>query len=521
MQPSSSSSSAGAATSGNLSHATSTSSSSAAASSTKNNNMSAKRDYSTVALPRAEMKPCLESYFNDEPKSTAAPLSMKERIPNRQMNGNPPLEGLAVSLQDHVMASRKFKEENEERQRRSELAAAHFQASNMTTSTTSTTVPPITQHHDSTSPIKVEIGVKRTSPLAHHPRPAKIPHYSSHEHLISVNSNTNSSSCSSSANNGRRSNSSIEPPLMSPEINSLMADDRPLQLSSRPRTTDDDDVIPDDETHWQDRVSSGFDRLVAFASTELDKTRRSIDTDTAPSISCNTSPDSGITHSSNSEARTFLSTSSSSSQLDIGAHTDPMSDSSTKSSHDVVAASKTSLVDDAIESPPLSDIGLPRTPSPSAVTPPLGSLLFPQPPQQQIAATAMATEPSVSLEINSAGTSSSSSTAQPGLKIPLKYQRKSKTSSEKHYKKKFCERNWGFEDETLYGSGDAAASELNGDLSNASGSSIGNHRKDEVSAMHHKASKFRPKGKDWDWSSEKGKGGNVTTSSSSSTVVGI
>lgn len=263
--------------------------------------------------------------------------------------------------------------------------------------------------------------------------------------------------------------------------------------------------------------------MVAFASTELDKTRRSIDTDTAPSISCNTSPDSGITHSSNSEARTFLSTSSSSSQLDIGAHTDPMSDSSTKSSHDVVAVNKTSLVDDAIESPPLSDIGLPRTPSPSAVTPPLGSLLFPQPPQQ-VAATTKATEPNVSLEINSSATSSSSaSTAQPGLKIPLKYQRKSKTSSEKHYKKKFCERNWGFEDETLYGSGDAPSNELNGDLSNASSSSISNnHRKDEVSAMHHKASKFRPKGKDWDWSSEsKSKGGNVTTSSSSSTVVGI
>lgn len=65
----------------------------------------------------------------------------------------------------------------------------------------------------------------------------------------------------------------------------------------------------DDETHWQDRVSSGFDRLVAFASIELTKSRRSIE-DGAPS----TSPDSGINHSS--DGRTFLSSSSSSSQID-------------------------------------------------------------------------------------------------------------------------------------------------------------------------------------------------------------
>lgn len=41
---------------------------------------------------------------------------------------------------------------------------------------------------------------------------------------------------------------------------------------------------------WQDKISSGFDRLVAFASTELDKRRRS----TEGGMSCNASPDSGI-----------------------------------------------------------------------------------------------------------------------------------------------------------------------------------------------------------------------------------
>lgn len=47
-----------------------------------------------------------------------------------------------------------------------------------------------------------------------------------------------------------------------------------------------------EESKWQDRISSGFDRLVAFASTELDKRRRS----TEGNDSCNTSPDSGIGH---------------------------------------------------------------------------------------------------------------------------------------------------------------------------------------------------------------------------------
>jgi len=46
------------------------------------------------------------------------------------------------------------------------------------------------------------------------------------------------------------------------------------------------------EEKWQDKISSGFDRLVAFASTELDKRRRSTD----GTESCNTSPDSGIEH---------------------------------------------------------------------------------------------------------------------------------------------------------------------------------------------------------------------------------
>ncbi|XP_073994483.1 DOT1 like histone lysine methyltransferase grappa isoform X2 [Rhodnius prolixus] len=54
---------------------------------------------------------------------------------------------------------------------------------------------------------------------------------------------------------------------------------------------------------WQDKISSGFDRLVAFASTELDKRRRSTD----GGVSCNTSPDSGIGHCERKKATGSMS----------------------------------------------------------------------------------------------------------------------------------------------------------------------------------------------------------------------
>lgn len=296
-----------------------------------------------------------------------------------------------------------------------------------------------------------------------------------------------------------------------------------------------DDVIADDESHWQHRVSSGFDRLVAFASTELDKTRRSIDTDTVPSsISCNTSPDSGITHSSSNSdaARTFLSTSSTSSQLDLpissgsstssgnssfmghhghhhnhlGGSQEHLSDSSMKSTHSDVNSLPITLKNcsspqdpSAIDSPPLSDMGLPRTPSPNvAVNTPPPSLL---------------------------NANNSLDNTNNNLKIPLKYQRKSKTSLEKHYKKKFCERNWEYDcDELLAYSNsssntaaDAAGNandQIDGvskemDCLNNSSSSLEHQQQQQQHQLqlqqqqqhnHHKSSKFRPKGKDWDWS---------------------
>uniref|UniRef100_A0A1A9ZHW9 Histone-lysine N-methyltransferase, H3 lysine-79 specific n=1 Tax=Glossina pallidipes TaxID=7398 RepID=A0A1A9ZHW9_GLOPL len=678
------------------------------------------RDYQPVALPRAEMKPCIEAYFQDEHQNhnhsnhiahkTHTSNSSKERHGtnrnNRLNGGNPPLEGLAASLQDRMLASRKFKEEHEERQRRAAAAAAatssattsnehtpvghgrglhnhhhhlphsneHYGPTNYGTPTTMASTPSHNNGGNTSTPMKVELGVKRTSPMgntSHQPRPAKIPHYS-HEaptqNPIGLAAGTGQGNPYASSNGGvnhhqqqhhyqqlspnsslmghsnRRVNSSklsLEPLLMSPDINSIMAADdnrntmsiipnsrhtphhhnnnnnnsnnnnhqqlghhhnhhQPMHHNSHlpqannshlplkqqavipqqqqqqqqqqhlsvsvtsssslksslntcsnstpnsnpigaaARAADDDDIIADDETHWQHRVSSGFDRLVAFASTELDKTRRSIDTDTVPSsISCNTSPDSGITHSSsNSEAsRTFLSTSSTSSQLDLpissGSSTsssgnssflshhptvcsDHLSDSSMKSENaslPIALKRCSSPVDPtAIESPPLSDMGLPRTPSPNASTVNTSS---PPPP------------PLTNALINSMENSGNQSTNN--LKIPLKYQRKSKTSSEKHYKKKFCERNWEYDcDEIMsYSNSSSNTATDNNNANNVSANSNVNAKGNiggieqidgiglknsnmpaataaAAAAAQHKSSKFRPKGKDWDWSLDSG-----------------
>lgn len=199
----------------------------------------------------------------------------------------------------------------------------------------------------------------------------------------------------------------------------------------------------DDESHWQDRVSSGFDRLVAFASIELTKTsRRSIE-DGAPS----TSPDSGINQSS--DGRTFLSSSSSSSQLDAP----------TNLLRTVVPIMKTSPAE-VLESPPPPD--MPRTPSPSSSPPRIYSAQSPY--------------DSYMMHNNDEKLNASNQYAfhndapEPNLKIPLKYQRQSKSVS---YKKKF--RTWEYDEDPNAGENDSL---------------------DDYNDYHQpsKSSKFRPKG---------------------------
>lgn len=266
----------------------------------------------------------------------------------------------------------------------------------------------------------------------------------------------------------------------------------------------------DDESSWHDRVSSGFDRLVAFASTELDKTRRSNEDAPPSSTSCTTSPDSGINQSDHS--RTFLSSSSSSSQLDVPPSSSSAGSGSSASSglmKHIVPIIKSSPAE-PVESPPLSDVGLPRTPSPSS-----------SPPLIYQSASAVS---SVGQNLLHGGSS---------LKIPLKYQRQSKVPSEKHYKKKFRERNWEEYEESIGGrlSSTGSAEPMDQDFADgyggtttgsaAGGPSIGmssgnslesSQHSDNLLHHHkHKSAKFRPKGKDWNWDDE-----HSNTSSSSS-----
>lgn len=147
-------------------------------------------------------------------------------------------------------------------------------------------------------------------------------------------------------------------------------------------------IFADGETDWQDRISSGFDRLVAFASTELDKRRRSTE-------GVNTSPDSGLG-----------------------------SDSVVLGPPPVVPS-------------PDEALGPPRTPSPHSPHRP----------------------------------NSVNGVSLNGPSVPLKYQRQPDPERH-HFKKKFFHRDWH-----------------NSTSSGSSTSSINSNN----------TSKFRPKGKDWDW----------------------
>uniref|UniRef100_W4VRG6 Histone-lysine N-methyltransferase, H3 lysine-79 specific n=1 Tax=Corethrella appendiculata TaxID=1370023 RepID=W4VRG6_9DIPT len=470
-----------------------------------------------MALPRAEMKPYLESYFTDDHKppqsshlatsstsSSAASSSVSASAQSShqqrrtelpivdRLNGGPPLEGLAASLQARVRASLKIKEEDDERQ----------QTRRLTPTINNPSMQPIVQP----SQIKTEVGsLKRTSPIIqHHPRPPKMLYTDCTDSMISPDHL-----------HPRSSSSSMVGPLMSPEINSLTSDDRHHMRHSR---NDVDDDAGDDESHWQDRVSSGFDRLVAFASTELDKTRRSIEEAPPSSTSCTTSPDSGINQSDHS--RTFLSSSSSSSQLDLpaggGHNLVNTSGGSLSLMKHIVPIIKSSPAE-PIDSPPLSDVGLPRTPSPSS-----------SPPMIFSSSSSSSKHHSHQQQQQQQQYHSHQQTTTNNLKIPLKYQRQSKSLhhsisttsstshasvssvSEKHYKKKFRERNWEeYEDQFNRNSMDIDYPNTN-DIGGggSSGSSSHHHHK-------HKSAKFRPKGKDWNWDDEEHHRGHTPSPSSS------
>uniref|UniRef100_A0A182VQN1 Histone-lysine N-methyltransferase, H3 lysine-79 specific n=1 Tax=Anopheles minimus TaxID=112268 RepID=A0A182VQN1_9DIPT len=462
------------------------------------------------------------------------------------------LPRLAASLQARVIATLKIKEEDEERHRRdlgvhhSAPGTIHTSGSNSNSTNsnihagslqivqtahiksekyTSSSSASSTSSSSSSTSSHHQHALKRTSPIVEHPpgtRPPKMLYTTSSSavgidcpepDMLHVQRGTPNSMVGHTG--GVRGGLLVAPPLvMSPEINSLVDDGRhhhPLHVrhNHHSRNDVDDDVVGDDESSWHDRVSSGFDRLVAFASTELDKTRRSNEDVPPSSASCTTSPDSGINQSDHS--RTFLSSSSSSSQLDVPPSSASAGSSSSSSISSSSSNSSTSSIGsvtgghgighgqhvgssggnsvvagglmmkhmvpivksspaEPVDSPPLSDVGLPRTPSPTSSPP----LLFGHPTVGGSSIvgggnSAVVLQPAALIHPpgNGGGNNGApAGTVQAGsnansLGIPLKYQRQSKSSSsssEKHYKKKFRERNWEEYEESMSGGRNSAIS---------------------------------------------------------------
>ncbi|XP_017758748.1 PREDICTED: histone-lysine N-methyltransferase, H3 lysine-79 specific isoform X2 [Eufriesea mexicana] len=301
--------------------------------------------YTPVQLPRADIKPYHESYFSDNPSQSLTQAHPPPSLHSSQTTSNGellPVEGLAASLHARILNNHNTKTEPMlTTNRRFQPYPRYATSSNNNGSaTTNGMVTAICQSQPSMS-VKTEAIVSSVSTSGAPLSPLVEPH-----------SNTST-------------------PLV----------DEPQMTTQRQRNGIGDD---DGEADWQDRISSGFDRLVAFASTELDKRRRSTE-------GVNTSPDSGLG-----------------------------SDSTVTGPPPVIPS-------------PDEALGPPRTPSPTSPRPPNPS--------------------------NSSSTSSNSSSSSSTSSVPLKYQRQPDPERH-HFKKKFFHRDW-----------------------NNSGST----------------SKFRPKGKDWDW----------------------
>ncbi|KAJ3639303.1 hypothetical protein Zmor_002668 [Zophobas morio] len=305
-------------------------------------------------LPRADIRPYHESYFTD----------VKPPLEGEPIRNNFVAEGLAASLQARVLSGPQIKEEVDVYDRRS------YVQQNM--------LPAIPSYQDQNDAIKSEsisdCQYKRESPIIQGPirNPLKR-NYEAHRQAFVNN--------------------------VSPEPHSNTSTPLVDEVQEPPRVRkcneEDADVEEEgEESKWQDRISSGFDRLVAFASTELDKRRRS----TEGNDSCNTSPDSGIGHGDLPPSS--ITVAPAKQALKLNPNSKP---SLFKMPNKIY-----------LESPPIgegNDDGPPRTPSPSSLSNvPLD--YSPEPPNEL---------------------------SQPRLNPALlKYQREDKkVKPDQHYKKKF------------------------------------------------------------------------------------
>nr|CAD7443525.1 unnamed protein product [Timema bartmani] len=188
--------------------------------------------YEAVQLPRADIKPYHESYFTDS------------KPPE-------PVEGLAATLHARLLEGRVVKEEAPEEPRRSDCMMQSC-------------------HRDFPADIvKIEM-------IEEHPGWTIMHKYRKRsEHGRGVRDRLFWSEMKS----GKRLNHRDE--IGNGNL-------RIPYLETRTVLKYGEEVKAD---QWQDKITSGFDRLMSFASTELDKRRRSTEGE-----GCNTSPDSGIGH---------------------------------------------------------------------------------------------------------------------------------------------------------------------------------------------------------------------------------
>lgn len=224
--------------------------------------------------------------------------------------------------------------------------------------------------------------------------------------------------------------------------------------------------MDDGRGEWKDKLSSQFDRLVAFASTELDKRRRSTE-GASPragdsTASCNTSPDSGIGHGEPLPPAL--------SKMPRLFKTPPVKASPGRDSPPVLEAPHSADRDRDRDR-----AGVPRTPSPSSPAPTFSPapLDGPYSPVNALGAHAHKERP---------GTAASHATL-----VPAKYQRSESLTSQ-HFKKKF------FHNRDSWNSQSSAAPPSGGGHS----ATHNNSASSNSSNWHHKG-KFRPKGKDYDW----------------------
>ncbi|XP_044576542.1 histone-lysine N-methyltransferase, H3 lysine-79 specific isoform X2 [Cotesia glomerata] len=297
--------------------------------------------YTPVQLPRADLKPYHESYFGDnstqlikQTQHTTVSHPSQSSASNDDLQ---PVEGLAASLHARIINNHSDKNESSNN-RRYQPYPRYVNSSNSHGSNDGSVLSPL-QSQSAVSLVKIETNVSSVSTSGAPLSP-----------LIEPHSNTST-------------------PLV----------DEPHMTTQRQPSG----IIDEDgEADWQDRISSGFDRLVAFASTELDKRRRSTE-------GVNTSPDSGL-------------------------------------------GSDSAVIGPPRVAPsPDEALGPPRTPSPTSPRPP-----------NNCTAPSNSSNNNSNNNNNSNSNNSNNNNNNNSSSVPLKYQRQSDPERQHHFKKKFFHRDW-------------------------------------------------------------------------------